>query len=50
MGDTWYTNLNVFLDDNGEIAAPKGPARKLAGHITEIVAMAGVYVGFEGCW
>ena len=40
MGDRWYTNLNVFLDENGEIAAPKGPARKLAEHITAIVAMA----------
>jgi len=39
MGDTWYTNLNVFLDENGAIAAPKGPARKLADHIVAIVSL-----------
>jgi hypothetical protein len=40
MGDTWYTNLQVFLDENGAITAPKGSARKMAEHITSIVAMA----------
>lgn len=40
MGDTWYTNLNIFLNANGEIAAQSGPARRLAEHITAIVAMA----------
>ena len=40
MGDTWYTNLQVFLDEDGAIAVSTGPARKLAEHITAIVAMA----------
>ena len=40
MGDTWYTNLNVFLDVSGAIATPKGTALKLAEHIVSIVAMA----------
>jgi hypothetical protein len=40
MGDTWIVSLEHFLDENGAIAAPKGPARNLAEHITAIVAMA----------
>lgn len=40
MGDTWYVNLNIFLDESGAIAVSTGPARKLAEHITAIVAMA----------
>ena len=40
MGDIWYTNLQIFLDESGAIVAPKGPARKIAEHITAIVAMA----------
>ena len=40
MRDTWYTNLKILLDEDGSIAAPKGPARKLAEYITAIVAMA----------
>ena len=40
MGDTWYVNLNIFLDESGAIAASKGPAQKLAEHIVAIVAMA----------
>ena len=42
VGDTWYTNLQVFLDENGAIAVSSGPARKLAEHITAIVAMASI--------
>ena len=40
MGDTWYVNLKIFLDEDGTIAPTKGPARKLAEHIVAIVAMA----------
>lgn len=29
MGDTWFVGLKHFLDDEGTIAVPKGPARKL---------------------
>lgn len=39
MGDTWVVNLEHILDENGAIAAPKGPARKLAERIVAIVAM-----------
>ena len=40
MGDTWYVDLNIFLDESGAIAVSTGPARKLAELITAIVAMA----------
>jgi hypothetical protein len=40
MGDTWIPSLAHILDESGAIAAPKGPARKLAEHIVAIVAMA----------
>ena len=40
LGDTWFVSLKHFLDDEGAIAVPKGPARKLAEHIVAIVAMA----------
>jgi len=40
MGDTWIVDLEHMLDENGAIAAPKGPARKLAEHMVAIVAMA----------
>ena len=40
MGNTWVVSLKHFLDENGEIAAPKGPARKMAEHMVAIVAMA----------
>jgi hypothetical protein len=40
MGDTWIVDLEHMLDENGAIAAPKGPARKLTEHIVAIVAMA----------
>jgi len=40
MGDTWIVSLEHMLDEDGNIAAPKGPARRLAEHITAIVAMA----------
>jgi hypothetical protein len=40
MGDTWIVDLEHMLDENGSIAAPKRPARKLAEHIVAIVAMA----------
>jgi hypothetical protein len=40
MGDTWFVNLQHVLDEDGAIAAPKGPARNLAEHIVKIVAMA----------
>ena len=39
MGDTWVVSLEHMLDENGAIAAPKGPARKLAEHIVAIVAI-----------
>ena len=37
MPDTWVTDLKHFLNANGSIAPPSGPARKLAEHITSIV-------------
>ena len=37
MPDTWVTDLKHFLNANGSIAPPSGPARKLAEHITAIV-------------
>lgn len=40
MGDTWITDLTHFLDETGQIALEAGPARRLAEHITAIVAMA----------
>ena len=40
MGDTWIVSLEHMLVEDGNIAAPKGPARKLAEHFTAIVAMA----------
>jgi hypothetical protein len=30
MGDTWVVSLEHMLDENGAIAAPKGPARKVS--------------------
>ena len=39
MGDTWITDVRHFLDEEGEIAPPKGPARKFAEYITAIVAL-----------
>ena len=39
MGDTWYTNLTHFLDEDGRIAPTKGPGRRLAEHFVAIVAM-----------
>lgn len=40
MGDTWIVDLTLFLDKEGAIASPKGPALKLAEHMVAIVAMA----------
>lgn len=40
MGDTWVVDVTHFLDQAGNIAAPKGPARKLAEHFLSIVAAA----------
>lgn len=40
MGDTWVVDLTHFLDEEGAIAPPKGPARRLAEHMVAIVAMA----------
>lgn len=40
MGDTWITDLTHFLDETGQIAPESGPDRRLAEHITAIVAMA----------
>ena len=40
MGDTWIVSLEQFLDENGAIAAPKGPAPNLAEHVVAIVDMA----------
>ena len=37
MPDTWATDLKHFLNANGSIAPPSGPARKLAEHIVAIV-------------
>jgi len=37
MPDTLVTDLNPFLNANGSIAPPSGPARKLAEHTTAIV-------------
>lgn len=39
MGDTWVTDLSHFLDETGGIAPSKGPARRLAEHLTAIVSM-----------
>lgn len=39
MGDTWIVDLNHFLDEEGAIAPPKGPGRRLAEHIVSIVSM-----------
>ena len=38
MPDTWVTDLQHFLNETGAIGPPSGPARKLAEHITAIVA------------
>ena len=40
LGDTWITDLTHFLDEDGQIAPADGPARRLAEHLTAIVAMA----------
>ena len=40
MGNTWVVSLKHFFDEDGDIAVPKGPARKLAEHMVAIVAMA----------
>ena len=40
MGNTWITDLQHFLDDDGQIAARSGPARRIAEHMTAIVAAA----------
>jgi len=40
LGDTWITDLTHFLDEDGQIAPDSGPARRLAEHLTAIVAMA----------
>jgi len=37
MPDTWVTDLKHFLNANGSIAPPSGPARKLAEHFAAIV-------------
>ena len=39
LGDTWITDLTHFLDQGGQIAPADGPARRLAEHLTAIVAM-----------
>jgi hypothetical protein len=40
LSDTWITDLRHFLDENGQIAPQKGPARRLAEYITAIIVMA----------
>ncbi len=37
MGDTWITNMLHSLDDDGELAAQAGPARRLAEYMGSIV-------------
>ncbi len=37
MGNTWVTNMLHSLDDDGELAAPPGPARRLAEYMGSIV-------------
>ena len=37
MGNTWVIDIRHYLDDEGEIAVPSGPARKLAEYIGEII-------------
>jgi len=39
LGDTWIADLTHFLDVYGQIELPKGSARRLAEHLTAIVAM-----------
>jgi hypothetical protein len=40
VGDTWITDLKDLLDDTGHIAPSRGSARRLAAHLTAIVALA----------
>jgi len=37
MADTWVTDMNHFLDDDGLIAASSEPARRLAEHLARII-------------
>mgnify|MGYP007062789625 CR=1 FL=1 len=37
MGNTWVTNILHSLDEDGEFAAPPGPARRLAEYMGSIV-------------
>lgn len=39
MPDVWVTDLTHFLDEQGLIAPRQGRARRLAEHLTSIVAM-----------
>ena len=40
MPDTWITNIEHFLDENGDIEPIEGPARKIAEYFTEIISSA----------
>lgn len=39
MAGVFVTNLTHFLDERGLVAPSRGPARRLAEHLTSIVAM-----------
>jgi len=38
MPDTWITNIQHFLDEDGNIAPIEGPARRIAEHFGEIIS------------
>ena len=40
MGDTWVVDLTHFLNEDGLIEPPNGPARRLAEHMAAIVSLA----------
>lgn len=40
MPDTWITNIEHFLDEDGDIAPIDGPARRIADYFTDIISSA----------
>ena len=40
MPDTWITNIQHFLNEDGDIAPIEGPARKIAEYTGEIISCA----------
>ena len=40
MSTTWITDINDFLDEDGEVADLPLPAQRLFAHVTSIIVMA----------